>query len=46
MASVSSKKRAAGKLSKRCYCFDQKIKILDEVKKRKKNELQRNCIRT
>lgn len=36
MALISSKKRAAGKLSKHYLTLDEKIKILDEVKKRKK----------
>ena len=36
MASISSKKRAAGKLSKRCLSLDQEIKILDDVRKRKR----------
>ena len=35
MASISSKKREAAKLNKRCLTLDQKIKILDVVKKRK-----------
>ena len=35
MASISSKKREAGKLNKRCLILDEKIKILDVVKKRK-----------
>ena len=35
MASISSKKREAGKLRKRCLIFDEKIKILDKVKKSK-----------
>ena len=35
MASISSKKREAGKLNKRCFILDEKIKILDVVKKRK-----------
>ena len=35
MASISSKKREAGKLNKRCLTLDEKIKILDIVKKRK-----------
>ena len=35
MASINSKKREAGKLNKRCLTLDEKIKILDEVKKRK-----------
>ena len=36
MASISSKKRAAGKLSKRCLSLGQRVKIIDKVKKRKK----------
>ena len=35
MASISSKKREAGKLNKRCLTLDEKIKILDVLKKRK-----------
>ena len=35
MASISSKKREAGKLNKRCLTLDEKIKILDVAKKRK-----------
>ena len=35
MASISSKKREAGKLRKRCLTLDEKIKILDKVKKSK-----------
>ena len=35
MASINSKKREAGKLNKRCLTLDEKIKISDEVKKRK-----------
>ena len=35
MASINSKKREAGKLNKRCLTLDEKIKILDEAKKRK-----------
>ena len=35
MASINSKKREAGKLNKRCLTLDEKIKTLDEVKKRK-----------
>ena len=35
MASISSKTREAGKLNKRCLTLDEKIKILDIVKKRK-----------
>ena len=35
MASISSKKREAGKLNKRSLTLDEKIKILDD-------ELQRN----
>ena len=35
MASISSKKREAGKLNKKCLTLDEKIKILDVVKKRK-----------
>jgi len=35
MASINSKKREAGKLSKRYLTLDEKINILDEVKKRK-----------
>ena len=34
---ISSKKREAGKLNKRCWTLDEKIKILDVVKKRKMN---------
>ena len=37
MASINSKKREAGKLNKRCLTLDEKIKIFDEVKKRKLN---------
>ena len=33
MASINSKKREAGKLNKQCLTLDEKIKILDEVKK-------------
>ena len=33
MASTNSKKREAGKLNKRCLTLDEKIKILDQVKK-------------
>ena len=33
MASISSKKREAGRLRKRCLTLDEKIKILDNVKK-------------
>ena len=36
MDSVSSKKRAAKKLRKPCLSLDQKIEILDKVKKIKK----------
>ena len=36
MVLISSKKRAAGKLSKRCLSLDQKIEILDEVKNKKR----------
>ena len=35
MASINSKKRETGKLNKWCLTLDEKIKILDEVKKRK-----------
>ena len=35
MASTSSKKREAGKLRERCFTLDEKIKILDKVKKSK-----------
>ena len=35
MASIGSKKREAGKLRKRCLTLDEKIKILDKVKKSK-----------
>ena len=35
MASISSKKREAGKLNKRCLTLDKKNKILDVVKKTK-----------
>ena len=35
MASISSKKREAGKLHKRCLTLDEKFKILDVVKKMK-----------
>ena len=35
MTSISSKKREAGKLNKRCLTLYEKIKILDVVKKRK-----------
>ena len=35
MTSINSKKREAGKLNKRCLTLDEKIKILDEVKKRR-----------
>ena len=35
MTSINSKKREAGNLNKRCLTLDEKIKILDEVKKRK-----------
>ena len=35
MASINSKKRETSKLNKRCLTLDEKIKILDEVKKRK-----------
>ena len=45
MVSISSKKRAAGKLSKRCLSLDQKIEILDEVKIKKRwaaEKLQKN----
>ena len=34
-ASINSKKREAGKLDKRCLTLDEKIKILDVIKKRK-----------
>ena len=37
MASISSKKREPGKFNKRCLTLDEKIKILDVVKKRKMN---------
>ena len=35
MASINMKERASGKLNKRCLTLDEKIKILDEAKKRK-----------
>ena len=35
MASISSKKREAGKLNKRCLTLDEKVKILNVAKKRK-----------
>ena len=35
MASISSKKREAGKLRKSCLTLDEKNKILDKVKKSK-----------
>ena len=35
MASISSKRREPGKFNKRCLTLDEKIKILDVVKKRK-----------
>ena len=35
MASISSKKREAGKRNNWCLALDKKTKILDEVKKRK-----------
>ena len=35
MASMNQKKREVGELNKRCLTLDEKIKILDEVKKRK-----------
>ena len=35
MSSINSKKREAGKFNKRCLTLDEKIKILDELKKRK-----------
>ena len=35
MASINVKKRESGKLNKRCLTLDEKIKILDEAKKRK-----------
>ena len=35
MASIKVKKRESGKLNKRCLTLDEKIKILDEAKKRK-----------
>ena len=35
MASISSKKREAGKLNKKCLTLDEKIKILYVVKKSK-----------
>ena len=35
LASINSKKREAGKFNKRCLILDEKIKILDDVKKRK-----------
>ena len=35
MTSINSKKREADKLYKRCLALDEKVKILDEVKKRK-----------
>ena len=37
MLSISSKKRKAGKVNKKCLTLDEKIKILDVVKKRKMN---------
>ena len=36
VVSISSKKRVAGNLSKRCLSLDKKIKILHEAKKRRK----------
>lgn len=36
MTSISSNNRTAGKLTKHCLSLDQKIKISDEVKKRKR----------
>ena len=35
MAAINSKRREASILNKRCLTLDEKIKILDEVKKRK-----------
>ena len=35
MTSINSKKREAGKLNQLCLTLDEKIKILDAVKKRK-----------
>ena len=35
MTTINSKKREAGKFNKRCLSLDEKIKILNEVKKRK-----------
>ena len=35
MASINVKKREPGKLNKRCRILDEKVKILDEAKKRK-----------
>ena len=35
MASINMKECASGKLNKRCLTLDEKIKILDEAKKRK-----------
>ena len=35
MAPVNLKKREAGKLKKRCLTLDEKIKILDDNKKKK-----------
>ena len=35
MASISSKKREAGKLNKRCLTLDEKVKLLNVAKKRK-----------
>ena len=35
MASISGKKKADGKFSKRCFILDEKIRILHVLKKRK-----------
>ena len=37
MTSINSKKRETGKFNKRCLTLDEKIKILDEVKKIKRS---------
>ena len=37
IASINSKNREAGKLKKRCLTLDEKIKILNKVKKRKQS---------
>ena len=34
MASINVKRRESGKLNKRCLKLDEKMKILDEVKKK------------